>query len=71
MGTLSCAELDVLVEQMRDIWSGRTAYKDDAEWLDNVEAIIDEVVRACDLEPIEMRTVPRDLEEMARRLGRE
>jgi len=71
MGKLSRAELDVLVEQMRDIWSGRTIYKDDTTWLDRVEDSINEVVRACDLEPTKTGTVPSDIEEMARRLGRE
>ncbi len=32
-----------LVEQLRDIYCGRLTYNDDVEWLDNVDAIMDEL----------------------------
>tara|TARA_R110000824_G_scaffold400038_1_gene606671 strand:+ start:4286 stop:4558 length:273 start_codon:yes stop_codon:yes gene_type:complete len=70
MSTLSRTELNVLVEQMMYIWSGRTVYKDDTAWLDRVDAIINEVVKACDLEPIKMETMPNEMEEMSKRLDR-
>ena len=59
MSVLDRAALDELVEQMRDTWSGRTTYTDDDEWLDNVEAIIGEVVNACGLETIKTNTAAR------------
>jgi hypothetical protein len=29
-----------LVEQLRDIWDGRSTYNDDGEWLDNVHEAV-------------------------------
>jgi len=42
-----------LVEQLRDIWTGRETYNDDDEWIDNLGSIIDELVKAFNLEIIE------------------
>jgi len=40
-----------LIEQLRDIWTGRKTYEDDEEWLSNLEEIVTEIIKVCDLSP--------------------
>jgi len=40
-----------LIEQLKDIWTGRKTYEDDEEWLSNLEEIVTEIIKVCDLSP--------------------
>ena len=35
-----------LIEQLRDIWTGRSTYDNDKEWLDNIGHMIGELCEA-------------------------
>jgi hypothetical protein len=36
-----------LIEQLRDIWTGRKTYEDDEEWLSNLKEIVTEIIKVC------------------------
>jgi len=39
-------DVTALVEQLRDIWTGLPSYDNEAEWLENLEAVIGDLCKA-------------------------